>query len=371
MFCGSGTAFTCQGQSVRYSRGVDKETIIEILKKVKYPGFSRDIVSFGLVKQVSVEPQLISVALEITTSDTRIPGQIQHAVEEALQSAGVGPTQVTIAVHQPKRPPPAQPGTTTNRLPGVRKCLAVASGKGGVGKSTFSVNLACAFARMLNSKGRQEKVGLLDCDIHGPSIPIMLGLTQRPEVVNDRIVPEKNFGVKAMSMGLLIDESTPVVWRGPMVTNAITQMVHTVHWGDLEILIMDLPPGTGDAQLTLAQTLVLDGAVIVTTPQPVASTVARRGAEMFHKVNVPLLGVVENMSYLVDGSGIRQEIFGRGGGALTAGELHTEFLGQIPLDAAIREGGDQGIPIVVGFPETPAARIIQDMAEKIWRKLNA
>lgn len=350
---------------------MDNDTVIEILKKVKYPGFSRDIVSFGLVKQVLAEPEQVSVALEITTSDPRIPVQIKQAVEEALHNAGVGRAQVTIATHQPKRTAPSQPGAQSNRLPGVRKCLAVASGKGGVGKSTFSVNLACALARLLNSKGRQEKVGLLDCDIHGPSVPIMLGITQRPEVVNEKIVPEKNFGVKAMSMGLLIDDSTPVVWRGPMVTNAITQLVHTVHWGDLEILIMDLPPGTGDAQLTLSQTLALDGAVIVTTPQPVASTVARRGAEMFSKVNVPLLGVVENMSYLVDGTGKRQEIFGRGGGALTARDLHTELLGQIPLDTAIREGGDQGIPIVVGYPDAPAARSIQEMAEKIWRKLNA
>ncbi len=207
------------------------------------------------------------------------------------------------------------------------------------------MNLACALARILDQPGRPGRVGLLDCDIYGPSVPLMMGLHGRPQVEGDgpqaMLIPMERFGVKVMSMGFLVDDDTPVVWRGPMVMKTIQQFVQNVRWGELEILLVDLPPGTGDAQLSLVQTLPLDGALIVTTPQPAASNVARKGGLMFQKVNVPLLGVAENMSYFIDPAGQKHPLFGEGGGAITAAKLGTELLGQIPLLAEIREGGRQ------------------------------
>jgi ATP-binding protein involved in chromosome partitioning len=251
--------------------------------------------------------------------------------------------------------------------------VAIASGKGGVGKSTFAVNLACALAQVLTAQGRPNKVGILDCDIYGPSIPLMIGLQGRPEVEGDEanamLIPMEKYGVKVMSMGFLVDDNTPVVWRGPMVMKTIQQFVQNVKWGELDVLLVDLPPGTGDAQLSLVQTLPLDGAVIVTTPQPAAYNVARKGGLMFQKVNVPILGIAENMSYFVDPAGQKHELFGSGGGAITAERLGTSLLGQVPLISEIRQGGDTGKPVTVTAPESPAAIIFREIAETLLARL--
>jgi ATP-binding protein involved in chromosome partitioning len=238
-----------------------------------------------------------------------------------------------------------------------------------VGKSTFAVNLACALAQVLSAKGRPGRVGLMDIDIYGPSVPLMMGLKGRPEVEGEGqeacLIPMERHGVKVMSMGFLVDDNTPVVWRGPMVMKTVQQFVQNVKWGELDVLLVDLPPGTGDAQLSLVQTLPLDGALIVTTPQPAATQVALKGGLMFQKVNVPIIGVAENMSYFIDPAGQKHALFGAGGGIATAERLGTVLLGQVPLIPAIREGGDRGMPIVVTEPEGAAAGVFRGIAEAL------
>jgi len=349
------------------------ETLLAALRAVKYPGFSRDIVSFGLVRHVEAHDGAASARLEITTADPQVPAILHDAVEQTLKEVpGIRSAKVEIAVTVPKQTPAAGAGGMTalpSQLKTVRYLVAVASGKGGVGKSTFAVNLAVAFDRLLNQKDHEHAVGLMDCDIYGPSTPLMLGVQTRPELVGNLLLPVENFGIRLMSMGLLIDDETPVAWRGPMIMKTIQQFATQVAWGPLEILVVDLPPGTGDAQLSLAQTIPLSGAVIVTTPQLAAVSVARRGAMLFEKVNVPLLGVAENMSFLENPDGTRQYLFGEGGGAQAAVALQTEFLGQVPLDPRVREGGDRGIPIVLSHPEAPAAKAFMGIGRRLLEKL--
>lgn len=352
-----------------------EEQIQEVLKSIKYPGFSRDIVSFGLVRSVELAGSDALVGLEITSADDSIPEQIAASIKEIVgRIEGVDTVKVRMEIHKPERQPGSAAGSnsaapaTSQSMQKVRFVIAVASGKGGVGKSTVATNLACALQNLLDAEGRSG-VGIMDCDIYGPSIPLMLGAAGRPEIKNDMIVPIRNFGVDTISMGFLVDDDTPVVWRGPMIMKTIQQFAQNVDWGELEVLVVDLPPGTGDAQLSLVQTIPLDGALIVTTPQPAASNVARRGARMFEKVNVPLLGVAENMSYLEAPDGTRQTLFGQGGGQSTAEGLETSLIGQIPLDPAIREGCDQGVPIVVGAPESPAAKEFFSIAQNILDRL--
>ena len=348
---------------------LDKEIIRSALKAVKYPGFSRDIVSFGLIDNISVDGNSVSVRINVTTADNSVPAQIKQSVENVLgQVDGVEGVQVDIVVQQPKGSSAAAPDKS-KVMPGVKKIIAVASGKGGVGKSTVAVNLACSLDRILRYQSDYKGVGILDCDIYGPSVPLMMGIGSRPEIQEEKIVPPKNYGIKVMSMALLIDESSPVVWRGPMINNAISQFAKHVDWGDLDVLVVDLPPGTGDAQLSLVQTLPVDGAVIVTTPQAVAVNVARRGAMMFEKVNVPIIGVCENMSYLDAGEGRRVQIFGEGGGQWTAEALEAPLIGQIPLDSEIREGGDRGVPISIAYPDSEAAKVFQNMAEAVLKSV--
>jgi ATP-binding protein involved in chromosome partitioning len=356
---------------------VTTEDIMGQLKKVKYPGFSRDIVSFGLVKAASVEGGVASVSLAISTSDPKVPKQLRDEVEKCLlELPGVSRATVEIAVQAaraPATPATGQAGAKPGASRGVKRAVAIASGKGGVGKSTFAVNLACVLAQVLTARGRPGRVGLMDIDIYGPSVPLMIGLKGRPEVEGEGpdscLVPMERHGVKVMSMGFLVDDNTPVVWRGPMVMKTVQQFVQNVKWGELDVLLVDLPPGTGDAQLSLVQTLPLDGAVIVTTPQPAATQVALKGGLMFKKVNVPILGVAENMSHFVDGSGRKVEIFGSGGGIATAERLGTGLLGQVPLIPAIREGGDRGIPVVVSDPASEVAGVFRGIAESLLEML--
>jgi ATP-binding protein involved in chromosome partitioning len=355
---------------------VDTDSIKAALKTVKFPGFSRDIISFGLVRDVELNNGEALVGIEITTGDTKIPEQIAADIKATVGALeGVQDVKVRMEISKPQNQPSPNGAANGNApassaaMQNVKFAIAVASGKGGVGKSTVTVNLACALQRLLEADGKPG-VGIMDCDIYGPSIPLMLGAAGRPEIENDLILPLQNFGVSTMSMGFLVDEDTPVVWRGPMIMKTIQQFAQNVNWGELEILVVDLPPGTGDAQLSLVQTIPLDGAVIVTTPQPAASNVARRGARMFEKVNVPYLGVVENMSYLEAADGTRQHLFGEGGGASTAESLDTPLLGEIPIDTAIREGCDNGIPIVISDPESVAAKEFFKVARRIIDQFN-
>lgn len=353
---------------------MDTPQILEILKKVAYPGLSRDIVSFGLVKKAEVSGDgRVAVEIAVATSKPEIPGQLESAATAALVSAGVPAEKISVEV---RASVPAAPNAGTppppRKIPGVRRIIAVASGKGGVGKSTVSANLALALAQVLEEDGIAPavgSVGILDCDIYGPSIPMMLGASAQPTLRGEKIVPPEAHGLKVMSMGLLLDEDAPVVWRGPVVTKAIRQFADDADWGALEALVVDLPPGTGDAQITLVQTLAIDGVVIVTTPQNVAVSVARRGARMFQKTGIPLVGVIENMSYFENpATGGREYVFGKGGGAKTAAALGTDLLGEIPVRAEIREGGDAGTPVVASAPDSVPAQIFRSVAREILRR---
>jgi len=328
-----------------------EQSIEDALKGVNYPGYSRDIVSFGLVKNIASANGSASIALELTTHNPEVAAQLKAAVETATTTVeGIDRAMVQIKM-PPAGEAPASGQAGPNRVPGINKVIAVASGKGGVGKSTCAVNLACALAQ------DGGEVGLLDCDIYGPSVPLMMGVNERPLVSpEEKLVPLMSHGVKLMSMGFLLEGDQPVIWRGPMIMKTIQQFVMQVDWGTLDFLLIDLPPGTGDAQLSLCQTVPLDGGVIITTPQEASLGVVRKGIAMFERVNVPILGIVENMSYFTAPNGDRIEIFGHGGGAAEAKRQDTAFLGEVPLFTEIREGGDAGIPIVVKSPEGPPAQ---------------
>jgi len=343
---------------------ISEEQIIDALKAVKYPGFSRDIVSFGLLKSVGIDNGDVKVQLALATNDPNVPATIKNGAEKILRDlAGVRSAKVLIDIHAP--PAGAGAGIGTTRILGVKHVIAVASGKGGVGKSTVAANLAVALEQS------ETRVGLCDCDIYGPSISLMFGTRERPMATEEnKIVPVEQYNVKLMSMGLLLDDTSPAILRGPMVTRYTQQFLRQVEWGQLDYLVLDLPPGTGDIQLTIVQTVALAGAIIVTTPQEVALIDARKAASMFEKVNVPVLGLIENMSYFVSPSDHkRYDIFGRGGGEREAKRLRVPLLGQIPIDIATREASDRGRPIVAEDPESPVTSEFRKVAQRLREQL--
>jgi len=340
--------------------------VLERLKAVKFPGYSRDIVSFGLVKEVKIAGSDLIVRLSVATNNPAVPEALKRDSEEVLRAIpGVGSVKVVIDITAP--PDVASSGQTgTTKIPGVDHVIAIASGKGGVGKSTVAANLAAALQRS------GVEVGLCDCDIYGPSISLMFGATQeKPMATGDNtIIPIERYGIKLMSMGSLLDDSSPAILRGPMVTRATQQFLRQVDWSGLDYLILDLPPGTGDIQLTVVQTVALSGAVIVTTPQEVALIDARKASSMFAKVNVPVLGIVENMSYFLSPSdGMRYEIFGSGGGALEAKRLKVPLLGAVPLDIGTREAGDRGMPVVFEKPQHPISQVFCKIADELRKRV--
>jgi ATP-binding protein involved in chromosome partitioning len=349
-----------------------EERVLEVLKTVRFPGLSRDIVSFGFVKDLAVGGGNVSFRLEIITESPRAAEEIQRDATEKLRGLpGVNAVTVRLDLQQPGPAPPrgaaGVPPPQANILQDVRFKVAVASGKGGVGKSTVAANLALALARV------GHKVGLMDSDIYGPSQQMMMGISEKPFINEaNQIVPIDRYGVKVMSLGFLMDVDQPVIWRGPMVMKAVEQFLQDVAWGRLDFLLIDLPPGTGDAQLTLTQKIHLSGAVIVTTPQDVSLIDARKGLAMFQKVNVPVLGIVENMSYYIcPKCGHREEIFKHGGGRRTAGQLKVPFLGEIPLDPKVAIGGDAGEPIVAADPKSGVTEAYLHIAEEIAKQLGA
>jgi ATP-binding protein involved in chromosome partitioning len=334
------------------------------LTRVKFPGLSRDIVSFGFVRSVVVSDGNVAVEIVMTTASPTAGEVVEREARRVLSELpGVREVTLDFKVHAPQGAPVEQ--APRDLLPGVRTKIAVASGKGGVGKSTVAANLALAL------RGLNSAVGLLDADIYGPSQQLMMGCTDKPMISADqKIIPVDGHGVKVMSLGFLMDADTPVIWRGPMVMKALQQFIEDVDWGTLDYLIVDLPPGTGDAQLTMTQQVPLDGAIIVTTPQDVALIDARKGLAMFRKVNVPVLGVIENMSaFVCPHCGKSSEIFKHGGGRRTAEQLGVPFLGEIPIDPAIVVGGDAGTPIVASHPQSAAAAAFIAVATEIARQV--
>ena len=334
-----------------------EKAVIEALRSVKDPDLRRDVVSLNFIKNLKVEGGKASFTLELTTPACPARKDMEQSAREAvLKVAGIREVdvRVTAAVTAGGQ------ATGKQTIPGVKNIIAVGSGKGGVGKSTVTANLAVALAQTGAS------VGLMDSDVYGPNIPLMMGITGRPRAIENRIQPLSNYGVRVMSMGFLTDEDTPLIWRGPMLHSVIQQFVRQVDWGDLDYLLVDLPPGTGDVQLSLTQTVPLMGAVVVSTPQDVALQDARRAILMFRQVRVEILGIIENMSYFqCPHCNQRTEIFSHGGGSATAAKYGVPFLGEVPLDVAVRKGGDKGRPIVLADAGSPVSKAFCEIAGNV------
>ncbi len=369
------------------AKAVTKQQVLEELERVKGPELSENIVALGLVSEVVIQKDKVYFAISVDPARAEELEPLRQAAEKVvMELPGVGSATVTLTADRkagaastpaPQAPPSVAamggppmggamggPGAEPKAagVPGVKHIIAVASGKGGVGKSTTAVNLALAF------QDQGLKVGVLDSDIYGPSMPRLLGITGRPQPTQGNILkPMDGYGLKVMSMGFLVEEDTPMIWRGPMVMSAITQMLKEVDWGELDLMVVDMPPGTGDAQLTMAQQVPLAGAIIVSTPQDLALIDARKGLNMFRKVDVPVLGIVENMSYfLCPSCGERSDIFGHGGARQEAEKLGVPFLGEVPLHMDIREKSDSGQPIVMSDPKSPLAEVYREIAAKAW-----
>ncbi len=343
-------------------KALSEANVLDALKVVKDPDLHRDIVALNFVKNVKIEGKNLHFNIELTTPACPVRDELKSQAERAIRSSiDVGNVTIEMTSNVMRHDNQQKEAI----LPGVRNTIAVASGKGGVGKSTVAVNLAVALAK------DGAKVGLVDADIYGPSIPLMMGLTGRPQVKGQRLQPMENYGVKVMSIGFLVDPMQAVIWRGPMASGAVKQFMSDVDWGELDYLVFDLPPGTGDIQLTLVQTIPLTGSVIVTTPQDISLADARKGYAMFEKVNVPVFGIVENMShYICSHCGQRENIFDTGGGKRAAEELGVPFLGDIPIFTSIRVSGDTGKPIVVDENHKAQGDIIQQIARNLAAQIS-
>ena len=341
--------------------------ILTELKKVKYPGFTRDIVSFGIIKDIEVAFANVTVILTVASAKPEVVQQIVNDVKKAV-AAMPGVPAVNVQVEQPAPAAPKAGAAVAHprTIPGVKHIVAVASGKGGVGKSTVAVNLALA----MHALG--WCVGLMDADVYGPSVAMMVGVEKAVKLTPERrMIPLERYGIRYISMALFINDETAVIWRGPMVTKLEAEFLFNVEWGELDCLILDLPPGTGDAQLTITQRVALDGGVIVTTPQEIALLDVKRGVAMFDEVHVPVLGVVENMSYyLCRKCNHRHEIFAHGGGARLAESLKVPFLGELPLVRELREGGDHASPIVASDPAHPVSAAFKAIAAKVIERID-
>ncbi|MCJ8237602.1 iron-sulfur cluster carrier protein ApbC [Peteryoungia algae] len=371
---------------------LSRDFVVEALKGIRGPDLDGNIVDLGMVSDVFISDGKVYFSINVPAERAQELEPLRQAAERTVKAIpGVKGAVVSLTAErkQGSAPPPPRPQAaapahghghghnhgpapsgqqkTKAGVPGIDAIIAVASGKGGVGKSTTSVNLALAL------KANGLRVGILDADVYGPSMPRLLGITGRPQQIENRIiVPMENYGIKVMSMGFLVDEGTAMIWRGPMVQSALMQMLREVAWGDLDVLVVDMPPGTGDAQLTMAQQVPLSGAVIVSTPQDLALIDARKGLNMFNKVEVPVLGIVENMSYFIaPDTGNRYDIFGHGGAKTEAETIGVPFLGEVPLTISIRETSDAGTPVVVSEPDGPQAKIYRDIATKVWEQVKA
>jgi ATP-binding protein involved in chromosome partitioning len=336
---------------------LDRDTVLNALRVVIDPDLRRDIVSLGFVKDVAIADQRVSITIELTTPACPVKDQMRDqaaAVVRAIPGVADVSVQLTARVRSASAPETGRPP-----LPGVKNVLAVGAGKGGVGKTTVAVNLALALARC------GSRVGILDGDIYGPNVPIMLGLSTRLETDGRRIVPAEKYGVQVVSIGFLTSDDAPIIWRGPMLHGAIQQFFRDVAWKDLDYLVVDMPPGTGDVALSLSQTVPVVGAIVVTTPQQVSLADSRRAVRMYQKLNIPALGIVENMSYYACPNCHHEtDIFGHGGGESLAEEMGVPFLGRLPVYQPIREGSDSGVPLVVGEPASGAARGFLTVAER-------
>ncbi len=339
---------------------VTEEVVLAALSRVQEPELHRDLVSLGMIKDLKIVGDKVSFTIVLTTPACPLKAKIESEARAAVQAiSGVSSVEIKLDSDVPHFG--VHRGIVNTS---IRNAVAVASGKGGVGKTTVAVNLAVVLAQM------GARVGLLDADIYGPNVPMMIGLEHLPPPKNDKLVPPKAYGVKVMSIGFLVRPGQPLIWRGPMLHSAIRQFLTDVDWGELDYLIIDLPPGTGDAALSLAQSLPLSGGVIVTLPQQVSLEDARRGLEMFRELNVPILGVIENMSYLDMPDGSRMEVFGSGGGQRLAQQSNVPFLGAIPIDPIVAQGGDQGIPVVVKSPDSAVAKALTSIAQQVAAKIS-
>jgi len=334
---------------------ITKEAILAALGKVQEPELHKDLVTLNMIRELEIKGDKVSFTIVLTTPACPLRGQIEKEAKQAVMSVeGVKSVEIKMDSDVPN----------DGRMRGlvnmpIRNAIAVGSGKGGVGKSTVSVNIAVALAQS------GARVGLMDADIYGPNVPTMLGVDRLPPPQGQKLIPAQAYGIKMISMGLLVKPGQPLIWRGPMLNSAIRQFLSDVEWGELDYLIVDLPPGTGDASLSLAQSLPLSGAVIVTLPQLVSLEDASRGLNMFKTLEVPILGIIENMSFLELSDGTRMDIFGSGGGEQLAQATGTLFLGKVPIDQNVRIGGDSGKPILVSHPDSPAANALREIAQKV------
>ncbi len=340
--------------------GIEKKQILEVLSKVQEPELHKDLVTLNMIQDIQIDGEAVRFRIVLTTPACPLRTQIEQEARQAVLSLpGVSAVEIRMDANVPSD------GRSRGllELP-IRNAIAVASGKGGVGKSTVAVNMAVVLAQS------GARVGLLDADIYGPNVPTMMGIQRLPPPTENKLIPAEAYGVKVMSIGFLVKPDQPLIWRGPMLHSAIRQFLSDVTWGELDYLVIDLPPGTGDAGLSLAQSLPLSGGVIVTLPQQVSLDDARRGLEMFRQLEVPVLGVVENMSYLELPDGTRMDVFGSGGGERLAKEAGVPFIAAIPMDPSVRAGGDEGKPVVVSNPDSAVARALRSMTEDVAAKVS-